>query len=240
MNFEQALEVANAAVFARFGRHLTDVETAILIEAWQSQTYEQIADAYGYSASYFTRDVGPKVWKLLSQALGETVSKTNFQAALERHWRSSVSKDEEARGQGVPSREFLIPNADFLEFPSGPVPLNSLFYIKRPPIEERAYAQIDKPGSLIRIKAPRQMGKTSLMHRILAHAKQTGMRTVLLSLQQADSSIFTSLDKFLRWLCANVSRQLNLESKLDDYWDEDIGSKAGIIHSRSKNSLSMS
>lgn len=105
------------------------------------------------------------------------------------------------------------------------MPLNSLFYIKRPPIEERAYAQIDKPGSLIRIKAPRQMGKTSLMHRILAHAKQTGMRTVLLSLQQADSSIFTSLDKFLRWLCANVSRQLNLESKLDDYWDEDIGSK---------------
>lgn len=69
------------------------------------------------------------------------------------------------------------------------------------------------------------MGKTSLMHRILAHAKQTGLRTVLLSLKQADSSIFTSLDNFLRWLCANVSRQLTLESKLDAYWDADIGSE---------------
>lgn len=157
--------------------------------------------------SYFTRDVGPKVWKLLSQALGETVSKTNFHSALERRWRSSVG------------------NEDFLEFPSGPVPLNSLFYIERPPIEERAYTNISKPGSLIRIKAPRQMGKTSLVQRILAHARKTGLRTVLLSLQRADSIIFTSLDKFLRWLCANVSRQLNLEPKMDDYWDEDIGSK---------------
>ena len=71
MNFEQALEVANIAVFTEFGRHLTDVETAILMGAWQSQTYEQIADASGYSVSYLTRDVGPKLWKLLSQALRE-------------------------------------------------------------------------------------------------------------------------------------------------------------------------
>lgn len=235
MNFEQALEVADAAVFAQFGRHLSDVETAILMGAWQSQTYEQIAEVSGYSVSYFTRDAGPKLWKILSQALGETVSKTNFHAALERQRRSSVSEDEgklpvpsgdeKASGLRLSSREALIPNSDLLEFPSGPVPLDSLFYIERPPIEERAYAQISRPGSLIRIKAPRQMGKTSLMHRILAHARQTGLHTVLLSLQQADSQVFTSLDKFLRWLCANVSRQLNLEPRLDDYWDEDIGSK---------------
>jgi len=225
MDFETALKVVDAAVVAQTKRHLKDIEVTILRSSWQGKKYDEIAQTYGYTTDYLQHDVGPKLWQMLSEAFGEKVSKKNFQAALERHWRSSVSKDEGARGQGVTSREFLIPNADFLEFPSGPVPLNSLFYIERPPIEERAYAQIDKPGSLIRIKAPRQMGKTSLMHRILAHAKQAGTRTVLLSLQQADSSIFTCLDKFLRWLCANVGRQLNLESKLDDYWDEDIGSK---------------
>jgi hypothetical protein len=222
MDFEQALEVANTAMFALSSRHLTDVETAILIGAWQSKTYEQIASTSGYSISYLTRDIGPKLWKLLSQALGETVSKTNFQAALERHWRSSIREDEQPKRLGNTS---LVLSEDFLEFPSGPVPLNSLFYIERHPIEERAYAQVNKPGSLTRIKAARQMGKTSLMHRILTHAKQAGLRTVILSLQRADSAIFTSLDKFLRWLCANVSRQLNLEPKLDDYWDEDISSK---------------
>lgn len=223
MNFEQALNVANTAMFALFGRYLTDVETAILLGAWQSQTYEQIADVSGYSISYLTRDVGPKLWKLLSQALRETVSKTSFQAALERHWRSQIIEDEKTKNLGYSTSRLL--NEDFLEFPSGPVPLNSLFYIERPPIEERAYAQVSKPGSLTRIKAARQMGKTSLMHRILTHAKHIGLRTVILSLQRADSAIFTSLDKFLRWLSANVSRQLNLEPKLDDYWDEDIGSK---------------
>lgn len=213
MDFEQALEVINKSVFVHCGRHLTDVETAILLGSLQSQTYEQIAFTSGYSTSYITRDVGPKVWKLLSQVLGETVSKTNFQTALERH------------GKAHNTPNVRLSAEDFLEIPSGIVPINSPFYINRPPIEERAYGQIDKPGSLIRIKAPGQMGKTSLMHRILAHAKQTGLRTVLLSLQQADSSIFTSLDKFLRWLCANVSRQLILEPKLDNYWDADIGSK---------------
>jgi hypothetical protein len=164
--------------------------------------------------------VGPKLWKLLSQALGESVSKTNFQAALERYWRSSVGEDH-----GSDRNLAVSSNDTFLEFPTGPVPLNSLFYIERSPLEERAYAQVNKSTSLIRIKAPRQMGKTSLMHRILAHARNTGLRTVLLSLQRVDSIIFTSLNKFLRWLCANVSRQLNLEPKLDEYWDEDIGSK---------------
>ncbi|MGL4619583.1 AAA-like domain-containing protein [Chroococcidiopsis sp.] len=224
MNFDQALEITNKVVFAQWGRQLSDVETAILMGAWQSQTYEQTAEAAGYSVSYLTRDVGPKFWKLLSKALGENVSKTNFRAALERQWRESMHESQGQKGKEVQSAS-ISPKPDFLEFPGGPVPLDSLFYIERPPIEELAYAQISKPGSLLRLKAPRQMGKTSLMHRILAHAKQQGFHTVLLSLQRADSSIFTSLDKFLRWLCANVSRQLNLEPRLDDYWDEDIGSK---------------
>ncbi|HEY9663971.1 MAG TPA: NB-ARC domain-containing protein, partial [Allocoleopsis sp.] len=90
MSFEQVLQVANALVSAKSGRYLNDVETAILMGAWKNQTYEQIADESGYSISYLTRDVGPKLWKLLSQALGETVSKTNFQAALERSKHKAI------------------------------------------------------------------------------------------------------------------------------------------------------
>lgn len=98
INVEQALSVANKAVLARAGRHLSDVEMAILRGAWQSQTYGEIAEAAGYSVSYLTRDVGPKLWKLLSQALGETVSKTNFRAALERQWRWIVREKEKQTG----------------------------------------------------------------------------------------------------------------------------------------------
>ncbi len=86
-----------------------------------------------------------------------------------------------------------------------------------------------KPGSLICIQAPKKMGKSSLILRLLARANNQGFRTVTLDFQQADKVIFTSLDKFLRWLCANVSRELELEPKLNDYWDEDMGSKVSCL-----------
>ncbi|MBE9042551.1 pentapeptide repeat-containing protein [Oscillatoriales cyanobacterium LEGE 11467] len=97
MNLEEALLVANAAVFDRFGKRLNDVETAIVRGAWESQTYIQIAEASGYSISYITRDVGPKLWKMLSEALGERVSKTSFRAALERKWQQQTPQTPTAQ-----------------------------------------------------------------------------------------------------------------------------------------------
>ncbi|BAY31467.1 hypothetical protein NIES2107_33260 [Nostoc carneum NIES-2107] len=113
-----------------------------------------------------------------------------------------------------------------LELPKGYVPLNSAFYIERIPNEHRCYEEITNPGSLIQIKAPRQMGKTSFMVRILAYAATIGYQTISLNLLQADKKILTDLNKLLRWVCANITYKLKLKNKLDDYWDEDLGSKA--------------
>ncbi|NJL46628.1 MAG: AAA family ATPase, partial [Leptolyngbyaceae cyanobacterium SM2_5_2] len=87
MEFEAALDVADDALFESAGRRLTPVETAILRGAWQRQTYEHIASEAGYSDNYLKLDVGPKLWKLLSEAFGEKVTKPTFQAAVERQWR---------------------------------------------------------------------------------------------------------------------------------------------------------
>jgi hypothetical protein len=48
---------------------------------------------------------------------------------------------------------------------------------------------------------------------------------VTLNLEQIDQAILSDLNRFLRWMCANVTRELQLEPKLDDFWDEDSGSK---------------
>ena len=95
-------------------------------------------------------------------------------------------------------------------------------YIPRPPIESDCYQTILKPGALIRIKAPEKMGKTSLLNLILAHAENNDCRKVYLNLRSAESAMFSSLDKFLRWFCANISRELGLKPQLDDYWDEEL------------------
>ncbi|MGD1809501.1 AAA-like domain-containing protein [Dapis sp. BLCC M126] len=112
-----------------------------------------------------------------------------------------------------------------LEPPSGQVPLNSPFYIERSPIESECFQAIMKPDALIRIKAPRQMGKSSLLSRILAHASQQGYRTVYLNFQTIDAEFLENLDKFLQWFCANVSDELDLEEQLDKYWKKVLGVK---------------
>lgn len=110
-------------------------------------------------------------------------------------------------------------------YPSGSVPLDSPFYLGRSSIEEEICQEITKSASLVRIKAPREMGKTSVLLRILDYAQHQGSRTVSLNLEQVDQSILKDSDKFLRWLCTNIAHQLQLQPRLDEYWDEDLGSK---------------
>lgn len=110
------------------------------------------------------------------------------------------------------------------DLPGGQVPLDSMFYIERSPIEPACYKTVLNPGGLIRIKAPRRTGKTSLMARILRSAQQN-CQTVSLSFQLADKAIFQNLDQFLQWFCANVGLAVQLPNRLDDYWDDLFGSK---------------
>ncbi|MGF1934894.1 MAG: AAA-like domain-containing protein [Nostoc sp. ChiQUE02] len=196
---------------------LTTLQEIILRSSWEGKTYTNIACEAHYSEEC-VRKIAAHLWQVLSSFCKEPINKSNFRQILENHHLSK------AHQQLV--QEFnRVATAISLEFPSEPVSLNSRFYISRPPIEELAYAEIVEPGSVICIKAPKKMGKSSLILRLLARANNQGFRTVTLDFQQADKAVFESLDKFLRWFCANVSRELQLEPKLNDYWDEDIGSK---------------
>lgn len=105
----------------------------------------------------------------------------------------------------------------------GQLPVNSLFYIYRAPAETLLTREIAQSGALIRIKAPKQFGKTSLVARGLAQAEASGFRTAVVSLQLADSSVFGSLSQFLRWLCAMVTRSLGLADRVEEFWNPLLG-----------------
>ena len=143
--------------------------------------------------------------------------------ALEVEEKTEISLTEAISSVGSANSP-PMPSAE-PEIPGGQIDVASTFYIERPPIEERCYQTILQPSGLIRIKAPRQMGKTSLMARILHHAALEGYRTVTLSFQLVDKEVFSNLKKFLKWFCAYVGRELRLPNQLDDYWDDIFGSK---------------
>ncbi|MEH2041273.1 AAA-like domain-containing protein [Nostoc sp.] len=175
MNIEEALVILDT--FLEHG--LSDIQEVIFRKAWEGQTYPEIAESCGYDANYI-KDVGSKLWKLLSQAFGEEVTKSNFRSVLRRRslqralptqnsviseklqpvpavLRQSQPTSKAKDGISASSlviekqdeRKTPVSNPDFLENPGGSVPLNSFFYIERPPIEERTYTEINKPGSLI-------------------------------------------------------------------------------------------
>jgi transcriptional regulator with XRE-family HTH domain len=106
---------------------------------------------------------------------------------------------------------------------SGQLPLDSAFYVQRSPIESMCYDAILQPGALLRIKAPRQMGKTSLVARVLAQVREQHFATAISSLQLADSTVFSDLKRFLQWFCAIVSQNLGLPNQVDKYWDDLFG-----------------
>lgn len=203
---------------ARLPKNLHPVQEIILRQVWEGKTYTSIASASNYGEHYL-RNIASGLWQTLSEIFQTPINKSNFHSSLES--RSLTTEEQELIQEFIRSQCQVTP----LEFPGSPVPLTSPFYINHPLIEALAYREIAKPGSVIRIKAPKKMGKSSLLLRILDRANSLGYRTVSLDLQQADEAVLNNLDKFLRWFCANISRYLELPPLLDDYWDEDMGSK---------------
>ncbi|MBO3462129.1 AAA-like domain-containing protein [Aetokthonos hydrillicola Thurmond2011] len=101
--------------------------------------------------------------------------------------------------------------------------LASTFYVERVPDENRCYKEILQPGALIRIKAPLQMGKTSLMSRILEQAVKHGYRKVVLNLRDATTTDFSDLDHFLQWFCTSAAVMLDLIQPVDEHWSRSVG-----------------
>lgn len=221
MEFREALNIVNQAVFISKKQYLTDLQINIFQGSWEGKSYEGIATELKYTYKYISQQAGTQLWNLLSQALGESVSKTNFRAAIERRSQLIYQEISSANSEFVEHQERFnelpLPLSE-PELPIGQVPLNSAFYVERPPIEERCYQEILQPGALIRIKAPKLMGKTSLMARIMHYARERGYQIVPLSFDLADNTVFTNLDTFLRWFCENVGRKLKRLEQLNDYW----------------------
>lgn len=80
MTPEEAIQVADEVLLAHAGSSLRDIHRMILRESLAGKGYESME---GYTAQHIKNE-GKKLWDLLSEALGEKVSKTSFEGALEK------------------------------------------------------------------------------------------------------------------------------------------------------------
>ncbi len=94
MGAEEALEFADRLVFVKTGRHLEQPQRIIFSDLWQDRrkTYDDIAESRGYSSVYL-KEVGAGLWQLLSEILGEKITKGSFQSAVERLWKQQYGNN---------------------------------------------------------------------------------------------------------------------------------------------------
>jgi len=89
MNLKEMLNVADRIVFEKTGQHLDDLQAAVLRGTLQRETYKEIAKDFDCSESRI-REIGSELWQILSEELGEDVSKSNFCSTMERLQNSNA------------------------------------------------------------------------------------------------------------------------------------------------------
>ncbi|MGL5034052.1 MAG: AAA-like domain-containing protein [Microcystaceae cyanobacterium] len=192
----------------------SDQDISALAEAASHETYKkQMTQIYGY----FGKDKPNGCPEL------DPSSKGPGKFQIMREWFKEVLYPQWQQQQSPVNSPLISPQTRLVNASFTPPPTaEHNFYIPRPPIEEESLQALLMPGGLVHIKAPEKTGKTTLLKLNLSQLEQAGLKTVYLNFQGAERSMFSNLDKFLRWFCANISRELQLKPQLDDYWDEDL------------------
>jgi len=197
-------------------KQLSFIEETVFLQAWGGKRYRDMALETGYEEGYL-KDIGSQLWLCLSRELGCQITKKNL--------RFQLGECLGLKGSYLLASSTSSSAFKQLEFPGAPLPFGSPLYVERPPVEDLAIASIHQPGSLIRLQAPHYMGKTSLINQVFGVAQQSGMHTIMIDMQQADTEAFDDLDQLLRWFYWAIAQQLNLEPQLGEDWPHNAGSK---------------
>ena len=108
---------------------------------------------------------------------------------------------------------------DSLSTPGGALQISSQVYIERGD-DQRLRAQLRaNEGTITTIRAPRQTGKSSLLLRGVAFARQQGNNVVFIDIQLTDQPLLQTLDVFLHYVAGVIVKELGLERKeFDSRW----------------------
>jgi class 3 adenylate cyclase len=114
-----------------------------------------------------------------------------------------------------------------LESVGGAVPPDSPFYIEREADAEFLEA-IRCTESIVLVKGPRQMGKTSLLGRGVRQVRDLGWRCATTDFQKLSSSQMQSEDTFYKLLAATLARQLKFQYDFENEWMDVFGANMNM------------
>ncbi|BCL37944.1 hypothetical protein NSMS1_43910 [Nostoc sp. MS1] len=110
-----------------------------------------------------------------------------------------------------------------LEMPEGTMDSESRFYIERPQ-DAIAIATIQRQGATLTIKGPRQIGKSSLLMRVIDAAIKIGKKVAFIDFQSSfDQEALTNAEIFYQQFCAILTEQLGMPNRVEEFWQQGAG-----------------
>lgn len=225
MKTSEIIQLMNAS----FEVSLTPVEELIIATAWENKTYKTIAANESHYSPEYIRITAASLWENLSDKLGISLKKSNFKEVFEsRELRIKLQKLKQQKELQQQALEIFNTQQNFensYSSMSAYFHLKSPFYISRSPLEEIATYQLKQPGGFVFVAGGQNAGKTSLILQVLDFSSQNTYETIYLDLKEISMIPNLSFDYLLNWLCKKITQKLKIPAKIQELWQEELGSK---------------
>ena len=224
MRKDAAIEYADQLLYERTGKHLNDLQSRILQQSWQGHTYGQVASSVGYSEGH-VKDVASQLWKTLSEALGERITKGNLRSRLinraKRTFKHAAPDTYESIASVVRP---ALPSLSSQPFPSLPV---------SPP----SSSPDSNPHFLGRLNDLETLSALASQHRIVVVKGEGGIGKTTLAQQYAQQ-----FERLLELPMAKERENITpaesvVAEWLRQHFDEEPGGEFGVTLSRLKQHL---
>ncbi len=87
MTGQEALKIIDRLLEQHQRGSLKTIQAAIVSQVWKGDSYREIGRELGYEPEYI-KQVASQLWKLLSEVVGQKVSKSNLCAIVQRYQTS--------------------------------------------------------------------------------------------------------------------------------------------------------
>ena len=184
---QKMLEIVNEIVLAKTGKNLDDLQQAIIRGTFQGKRYADIAAENNFAEKH-VKDTGRKLWKVLSDALEENISKSNLKATFEKIYTYN-SPDSDVIQANFNSNYFNSINFCTTPYPDGIIRLSqheqqvqSREDLNEAPRRENIYGRVDElealekailktESPLVTLLGAGGIGKTTLAVKLVATVK---------------------------------------------------------------------
>ncbi|WP_377473253.1 MAG: AAA family ATPase [Microcoleus anatoxicus] len=231
MELKEVLRFADDKVFSKTGKHLDDLQEAILKETLQGRKYAaKVAQDRDCSDGY-VRVAASELWKILSDVFGEDVSKGNVRAILERanfnNYQSTIGSDnitvnnvnicqERARSPTEPQNPQQTPKQ--LHIDLGDAPEIFTFFDRTSELSTLENWITQEHTRLIALLGISGIGKTTLSLRLIDQIK-TQFDYVIYRSLRFSPTLETTLTNLLQIFSQPSEIPQNIETKISQILD---------------------